>query len=240
MRSVKIISVCFSLAIILSGCLPNYYPGIYGGSVPAPVINTEAEEFQGSKHLSLDLSNAAIWQEDETNLLWRGRYLLVNGSRNVNLNRGLLAYGGSYRAEAIPGYEDNYTYFGGGPEFNILFKVPWNRFSLGMGFYGAVMLETGDFRDFRQETDELELADNDTSLFAWGYGLYPHVGWKISENDLLTLQAAVGGKEYQLSYTLSWQNRKTAFWLGYSPQENGGAGLYDYGSFNAGFALKIR
>ena len=168
------------LFISLSGCLPRYYPGIQGTHTPTHIFTPKS--IKSSNVMQIDMSNAAYYNFNETNLIMRNHLLKCNRARFASANIGFLLYGGLYEVKGLhPDYDGNYEYFGAGPEVSLAAFLPLRNLKIGCGLYGNVIVEHGAYHNFMKDSNDEGLAENDLAPIYPNLGVFTFFGFDVSD-----------------------------------------------------------
>ena len=227
-----VLSSFLFIVIISNGCLPKYYSGIHGSHVP-PLISAPTKDAEKHSFMSVDINNGMTWEENENNVLFKGRYLHVWSTNKMDANIGFLAHGGRYEVSKVQQYKGNYGYYGFGVELDVCRYWSASAFDSGLGFHIQGVFELGEYYTFRKDSENEGLIENMNGIFNPMLSFFPLIRYNISDATNICFQCAVGLPGL-ISPSLSFQNGPFVYWASWNPATSGSQEYHDTFSIGIG------
>ena len=235
MKLKTIINTLISCVFVISGCLPNYYPGIRGAHLP-PLLSSNSNNGDVTRFISADGGIAGDFNSDEKNTISRLRMTWAVNQKHRDTNFGMSLYRGIYSIENFGTYSGDYEYFGVCPEIYNALYITEGKFDLGAGAYIAMALEGGDFLKFRRVSDKEGDAENDTNSIMLEFSIFPLIRYNISDVSHVSFQCG-SGTPGGFSPTLLFQQKSLFIWGYWIPVEKDRSG--ENINFSVGVGTKL-
>lgn len=228
------LALVLSGLLLLSGCGPFYYPGIYGSKVPPMLAEPRPGAHQA---VTIDAGKLVDYNPGETNHGLRAHYVFMVTSKFAAINSGFFGYYGNYRVVAVDRYRGYKNYYGLGPFLNLTLHIPVRGSAFGVGAFLGQGWEFGAYERFLVRSAEEDLATNELSpcmLFA----AYPYLRIRTSPTSSLSLQVAVGLPGY-ISSSITFQQGNYYYWISALPTRDDRHLIKDIRYFSFGFGFGI-
>lgn len=198
--------------VFLTGCGPTYLPAIFDS---APPMSTPTEVKGNSTFVGGYYNQTDGFNKDESNKFLRVNFNKAIGGSWYRFSGGALAYFGEYNVTQ----HENLTkrgkksYFGIGGDIDVNAFLPLHFLNIGVGLYGGVISEFGDYASIWKSEGENSILKIFTPLS------FPYffTQFNISENDKLSVKFGLGlpgGYSLGVSY---YNINYGGFWVGFHP-----------------------
>lgn len=146
--------------------------------------------------------------------------------KHTNYNTRFSVYGGVYTVSGLGPYDGaNYTginYNGNksafGASFSYLGGINFNikDFRIGLGIEPTVLLEFGEFNEFRLDAADKGIIANDDGFVNVLFSVFPFCSYYFDESKVLALQMNIGYPG-GITPSISYQTGENVFWISYLP-----------------------
>ncbi|CUS97510.1 hypothetical protein [Candidatus Kryptobacter tengchongensis] len=195
--------------VFLTGCGPTYLPAIFDS---APPMSTPTEVKGNSTFVGGYYNQTDGFHKGESNKFLRVNFNKAIGGSWYRFSGGALAYFGEYN---VTQHEDRgkKSYFGIGADIDANAFLPLRFLNIGIGLYGGVISEFGDYALIWKGEGENSILKIFTPLsFSYFFTQF-----NISENDKLSVRLGLGlpgGYSLGVSY---YNINYGGFWGGFYP-----------------------
>ncbi len=224
-------TVLFSF-IFMVGCGPTYLPALWDS---APPMSAPTEVKKEATFLSAYFNGAGGFNGGDENKFFRANLVRAIGGSWYKLSGGGFAYFGIYDVQNSGELEQNRgqkPYFGIGADIDANIFLPLHFFNLGIGTYGGIAGEFGDYTSFRKNRGE------EITPIVPFVSLYPFLQFNFSKSDKLTVRAGLGlpgGYFVNIGY---YNIGYGGFWIGWSATERETGSKFDFTSI--GLSIKVK